>query len=143
MRALTFASSLQFSVRFMTHKLRILAPMILSLLVSPVLAEDFTYKDYAKASEFWRRGFVSGIAQYMSAVAQPDEEPPYPVQTALKQCLSASTDSLLVKRVEAYVAANPGLSNAPMSTVLLRALFDLCRADISKIKPTPGTTGHR
>ena len=117
--------------------------MILSLLVSPALAEDFTYKDYAKASEVWKRGFVSGIAQYMSAVAQPDEEPPYPVRTALKRCLSTSTDSLLVKRVEAYVAANPGLSNAPMSTVVLRALFELCRADISKIKPTAATPGHR
>jgi hypothetical protein len=56
--------------------------MLASLLVSPALAEDLAYKDYAKASEVWRRGFVSGIAQYMSAVAQPDEEPPYPVRTA-------------------------------------------------------------
>jgi hypothetical protein len=126
----------------MPYKLEILSALILSLLISPVLAEDFTYKDYAKASEVWRRGFVSGIAQYMSAVAQPDEEPPYPVRTALKRCLSASTDSLLTRRVEAYVAANPGISNAPMSTVVLRALFDLCRADISKAKPT-ATPGHR
>jgi hypothetical protein len=53
------------------------------------------------------------ISQYMSAVAQPDEEPPYPVRTALKRCLGASTDTLLAGRVEAYVAANPGISNAP------------------------------
>ena len=127
----------------MRYKLRILSPMILPLLVSPVLAEDFTYKDYAKASEAWRHGFVFGISQYMSAVAQPDEEPPYPVRTALKRCLSASTDSLLAQRVEAYVAANPGISNAPMSTVVLRALFDLCRADISKAKPPTPAASHR
>ena len=84
-----------------------------------------------------------GISQYMSAVAQPDEEPPYPVRAALKRCLGASTDNLLVRRVEAYVAANPGISNAPMSTVVLRALFDLCRADISKAKPSTPAPSHR
>ena len=84
-------------------------------------AEGLTYKDYAKAPEVWRRGFVSGIAAYMSAVPQPDQAPPYPVRTVLKGCLGASTDAFLVRRVEAYVAANLGLSNAPMSTVVLRA----------------------
>ena len=127
----------------MRYKLRILSLMVVPLLVSPVLAEDVTYKDYAKVSEAWRHGFVFGISQYMSVVAQPDEEPPYPVRTALKRCLSASTDSLLAQRVEAYVAANPGISNAPMSTVVLRALFDLCRADISKAKPPTHATSHR
>jgi hypothetical protein len=68
----------------MRYKLRIFFLVIVPLLVSPALAQDFTYKDYAKASEVWRRGFVFGISQYMSAVAQPDEEPPYPVRTALK-----------------------------------------------------------
>jgi len=86
---------------------------------------------------------VFGISQYMSAVAQPDEEPPYPVRTALKRCLGTSTDNLLVRRVEAYVAANPGISNTPMSTVVLRALFDLCRADISKAKPSTPAPSHR
>ena len=127
----------------MRYKLRIFSPIIVPLLVSPALAQDFTYKDYAKASEAWRRGFVFGISQYMSAVAQPDEEPPYPVRAALKRCLGASTDNLLVRRVEAYVAANPGISNAPMSTVVLRALFDLCRADISKAKPSTPAPSHR
>jgi len=60
----------------MRYKLRILPLVIVPLLVSSALAQDFTYKDYAKASEAWRRGFVFGISQYMSAVAQPDEEPP-------------------------------------------------------------------
>jgi hypothetical protein len=124
-------------------KLRIIFPIILILLVSPVLAQEFTYKDYAKGSEPWRRGFVFGISQYMSAVAQPDEEPPYPVRTSLRRCLGASTDTILLRRVEAYVAANPGLSNAPMSTVVLRALFDLCRADVSKAKPSTPAPGHR
>ena len=58
----------------MRYKLRIFFLVIVPLLVSPALAQDFTYKDYAKASEVWRRGFVFGISQYMSAVAQPDEE---------------------------------------------------------------------
>jgi len=127
----------------MRYKLKILSAMIVPSLVGPVLAEGLTYKDYAKAPEVWRRGYVSGIAAYMSAVPQPDEAPPYPVRTILKGCLSASTDAFLVRRVEAYVAANPGLSNAPMSTVVLRALFDLCRADISKTKPSPPAASHR
>jgi len=84
---------------------------------------------------------VFGVSQYMSVIAQPDEGQPYPVRMALKRCLAASTDNLLVRRVEAYVAANPGISNVPMNTVVLRALFDLCRADISKAKPsTPAPT---
>jgi hypothetical protein len=127
----------------MIFELRILSPVLVAALISPALAEDLTYKDYAKASEAWRRGFVFGISQYMSAVAQPDEQPPYQVRTALKRCLSASTDSLLVRRVEAYVSANPGISNTPMSTVVLRALFDLCRADISKAKPPTPAVSHR
>jgi hypothetical protein len=122
---------------------RILSTIILPLLVTPVLAQDFTYKDYTKAPEAWRRGFVFGISQYMSAVAQPDEEPPYPVRTALKRWLGASADAMLVRRVEAYVAANPGISNAPMSTVVLRALFDLCRGDISKANPSTPARSHR
>ena len=127
----------------MRYKLKIVSAVIVPSLVGPVLAESFTYKDYAKAPEVWRRGYVSGIAAYMSAVPQPDEVPPYPVRTVLKGCLGASTDTFLVRRVEAYVAANPGLSNAPMSTVVLRALFDLCRADISKTKPSPPAASHR
>ena len=71
----------------------------------------------------------------MSAVAQPDEEPPYPVRTAFQRCLGDSTDGVLVRQVEAYVAAHPGGSNGPMTAVVVRALFDLCRAEISKIKP--------
>jgi hypothetical protein len=95
------------------------SPVLVAALISPALAEDLAYKDYAKASEAWRRGFVFAISQYMSAVAQPDEESPYPVRTALKRCLGASTDSVLARRVEAYVSANPGISNTPMSTLVL------------------------
>jgi hypothetical protein len=119
----------------MISKLKILATFIAPLLATPVLATDFTYKEYAKASETWKRGFVSGISRYMSAVAQPDEEPPYPVRTGFKRCLGSLTDSHLFQHVEAYVATNPGSSNGPMTTVVMRALFDLCRAEISKIKP--------
>ncbi len=77
-----------------------------------------------------------GISRYMSAVAQPDEEPPYPVRTAFQRCLGDSTDTVLVQRVESYVKAHPGSSNGPMTAVVMRALFDFCRAEISKIKTT-------
>ena len=120
---------------FMTSKLKILCPIIVPLLVSPALGTELTYKEYAKASEIWKRGFVFGISRYMSAVAQPDEEPPYLVRTAFQRCLGDSTDSVLVRHVEAYVAAHPGGSNGPMTAVVVTALFDLCRAEISKIKP--------
>jgi hypothetical protein len=119
----------------MASKLTILLPIIVPLLVSPILATELTYKEYAKASEIWRRGFVFGISRYMSAVAQPDEEPPYPVRTAFQRCLDGSTDSLLVQHVEAYVRANPGGSHGPMTAVVMRALFDFCRAEISKTAP--------
>ena len=59
-------------------KLSILSSMLVLVLARPILGADFNYREYAKASESWRRGFVFGISQYMSAVAQPDEEPPYP-----------------------------------------------------------------
>jgi hypothetical protein len=121
----------------MRYELRILSVVIVPLLVSRALAQDFTYKDYAKASEVWRRGFVFGISQYMSAVAQPDEEPPYPVRTAFKRCLGASTDSVLVRHVDKYVATHPGGSNGPMIAVIMRALFDFCRAEISRATPSP------
>lgn len=122
----------------MTSKLKIFLPIIVPLLVSPTLAADLTYKEYAKASDIWKRGFVFGISRYMAAVAQPDEEPPYPVRTAFQRCLGNSTDSVLVQQVEGYVKAHPDHSNGPMTTVVVRALFDLCRAEISKIRaPTP------
>jgi hypothetical protein len=91
----------------------------LLLFVAPSAAADFTYQEYTKAPELWKRGF----ARYMSAVAQPDEEPPYPVRTAFQRCLASSTDSLLVRQVEAYVATNPASSKGPMVAVIMRALF--------------------
>jgi hypothetical protein len=59
---------------------------IVSLLffVAPSAAAELTYQEYTKAPELWKRGFVFGISQYMSAVAQPDEEAPYPVKTAFQ-----------------------------------------------------------
>jgi hypothetical protein len=57
----------------MASRPQIFMPIILALLVCPTLAAEFTYKEYAKASENWRR---FGISRYMAAVAQPDEEPP-------------------------------------------------------------------
>jgi hypothetical protein len=60
----------------MASKLKIFSSIIVLLLVSPTLGTELTYKKYAKASEIWKRGFVFGISRYMSAVAQPDEEPP-------------------------------------------------------------------
>jgi hypothetical protein len=119
----------------MTPKLKIIFPVIVPLLVSPTHGAELAYKEFSKASEAWKRGFVFGISRYMSTVAQPDEQPPYPVRTAFQRCLGDSTDMVLVRRVEAFVTANPSASHGPMITVVMRALFDLCRAEISKIKP--------
>jgi len=122
----------------MASRSKILLAIIVTLFVSPTLAAEFTYKEYAKASENWKRGFVSGISRYMTTVAQPDEEPPFPVRTAFQRCLGNATDDLLVRQVEGYVKAHPDNSNGPMTSVVVRALFDLCRAEISKIRaPTP------
>jgi len=107
----------------------------LLLFVGPSAGADFTYQEYTKAPELWKRGFVFGMSRYMSAVAQPDEEPPYPVRTAFQRCLASSTDSLLVRQVEAYVASNPASSKGPMVAVIMRALFDLCRSEIERQSP--------
>jgi hypothetical protein len=119
----------------MRTEARILLPVSLTLLFSSAMAADFTYKEYAKAPDPWKRGFLYGISQYMSAVAQPDEEPPYPVRTAFKRCLAPAADSALVRHVDAYVAAHPEGSNGPVIPVIMRALFDFCRVEISKLKP--------
>src|SRR5215468_6498516 len=87
----------------MTFKVKTLLSIALLLLfVAPSAAAEFTYQEYAKTPEVWKRRFVFGISQYMSAVAQPDEEAPYPVRTAFQRCLASSTDTLLVREVEAY-----------------------------------------
>src|SRR5262245_56140561 len=127
----------------MLFRPRLLSPLIVPLLVSPILAADFNYVEYAKAPEIWKRGFVFGISRYMTAVAQPDEEPPYPTRTGFQRCLGTATDTFLVQCVQAYVAANSGSSKGPMTTVVMRALFDLCRGEFSKTKPTAATPNHR
>jgi hypothetical protein len=96
----------------MASRLKFLAPIIVPLLVSPTLAPEFTYKEYAKASEAWKRGFVFGISRYISTVAQPDEEPPYPVRAAFQRCLADSADSTLVDMLR------------PMSQLTLVPLMD-------------------
>src|SRR5690242_15708144 len=101
----------------MTAKLKILFPIILPVLISPVLGTEFTYKEYVKAPEVWKRGFVFGISRYMATVAQPDEEPPYPVRAAFQRCVGDMTDAVLVRQVESYVTANPSASHGPMITV--------------------------
>jgi len=81
-------------------KTKILFSMVsLLLFVAPSAGGEFTYQEYTKAPELWKRGFVFGISRYMSAVAQPDEEAPYPVRTAFQRCLASSTDTLLVREV--------------------------------------------
>jgi hypothetical protein len=89
----------------------------LLLFIGQSAAVDFTYQEYTKAPETWKRGFVFGISRYMSAVAQPDEEAPYPVRAAFQRCLIGATDTLLVRQVETYVAANPAGSKGPLRTV--------------------------
>jgi hypothetical protein len=113
----------------------LLAVVFLVLFVAASAAADFSYQDYTKTPEAWKRGFVFGISRYVSTVAQPDEEAPYPVRTAFQRCLASSTDTFLVRHVEAYVAANPANSKGPMVAVILRAFFDLCRVEIEKGSP--------
>ena len=128
----------------MTFKVKVLFTIVsLLLFVGPSAAADFTYQEYAKAPELWKRGFVFGISRYMSAVAQPDEEAPYPVRAAVQRCLAGSTDTLLVRQVEAYVAANPAGSKGPMVAVIIKALFDLCRSEIEKAQPPKGAPSQR
>jgi hypothetical protein len=128
----------------MTLKTRIFF-WIVSLLfcVVPSAAADFTYQEYTKAPEVWKRGFVFGISQYMSAVAQPDEEAPYPVRTGLQRCLANSTDTLLVRQVEAYVAANHATSKGPMVPIIMRAFFNLCRPEIEKAQSPKAAPSQR
>jgi hypothetical protein len=123
----------------MTLGLRLLlaiAPLL--ALVTPSIATEFTYKEYAKTSEDWKRGFVLGMAQYMQTVAQPDEEAPYQLRNAYQRCFAGSTDAVLVRQVEAFVAKDPASQKEPMVRVVIRALFDLCRPEIVKLpKPPP------
>jgi hypothetical protein len=104
------------------------------LVVTPSIATEFTYNEYSKASEIWRRAFVFGISQYLSNVAQPDEEAPYPVRSAYQRCLARSTDVLLVRHVETYVAKNSASLKQPMVAVVIRTLFDLCRSEIENAR---------
>jgi uncharacterized protein YbaA (DUF1428 family) len=128
----------------MTFGLKLLFSIVpLLLVVTPSAAADFTYKEYTKASETWKRGYVFGISRYVSVVAQPDEEAPYPVRTAFQRCLAASTDDLLVRQVETYVARNPAGANGPMVTVVMRALFALCRSEIEKVKSPEAAPSRR
>ena len=112
--------------------LSITAPLL--VVVAPSIAADFTYKEYAKESDIWKRGFVFSISQHMSAMPQPDEEAPFPMRNAFERCLSSSTEAVLVRHVEAYVARNRVNSNEPMVRVVMRTLFDLCRSEIERTK---------
>jgi hypothetical protein len=113
----------------------IFSPILLPLLVTPILGAEFTYKEYAKSPEEWRRGFMSGVAQSLTTVPQPDERPPYPMRAAFQRCLDHAADSALVQHVQKYVAANPGQSKGPMMAVVMRAMFDLCKREIPTTLP--------
>ena len=110
-------------------------PLSLTI-ITPSIAADITYSDYVKAPDAWKRGFMVGISQYLSAVAQPDEEPPYPVRSAYQRCLADPTDAVLARHVDGYVARNPPSPKEPMIRVALRAMFLLCRLEIEKGQPT-------
>ena len=76
----------------MTFQVKILLAIVsLVFFVAASAAADFTYQDYTKTPEAWKRGFVFGISRYVSTVAQPDEEASYPVRTAFQRCLASST----------------------------------------------------
>src|SRR2546421_8847198 len=128
----------------MIFKVKVLCTIVsLHLFAAPSAAADFTYQEYTKAPELWKRGFVFGISRYMSAVAQPNEEAPYPVRTAFQRCLASSTDTLLVRQVEAYVATDPANSKGPMVPIIMRAFFNLCRAEIEKAQPPKAAPSQR
>jgi hypothetical protein len=114
----------------------LLSIAVLLSIVAPSAAAEMAYSDYAKAPDAWKRGFVFGISQYLSAVAQPDEEPPYPVRSAYQRCLAGPTDTILAQHIERYVARNPPSPKEPMIRIALRAMFDLCRSEIEKAQPS-------
>src|SRR5262245_2091500 len=105
----------------------ILSPILVQLFVTPTSGAEFTYKEYSKAPEDWRRGFVSGIAQSLTTVPQSDEQ-----RAVFQRCLDHATDSALVQHVQSYVAANPGNLKGPMQAVVMRAMFDLCKREIPR-----------
>lgn len=104
--------------------------------VTPLFAAEVTYSDYAKAPDAWKRGFVFGISQYLSTVAQPEEEPPFPMRGAYQRCLAGPSDAILARHIETYVARNPPSPKEPMIRVALRAMFDFCRSEIEKTQPS-------
>jgi len=127
----------------MTARLKVFLSFALWLLsLTPSTAADFTYKEYIKVPEAWKAGFIFGIAQYLSTVAQPDEEPPYPVRKAYQQCLTGASDVTLARHVEGYVARNPPGPREPMIRVVLRAMFELCRPKIEKAQPPQQPPGR-
>ena len=118
-----------------TIQVMFLVAVILIVAIIPTIAAELTYKEYARETETWRRGFLLGIAQYLSAVAQPDEEPPYPVRNAFQRCLSGARDSTLVRHMDTYVVRNVPSSTEPMIRIALRAFFDLCRSGGFSVAP--------
>jgi hypothetical protein len=123
----------------MTVFSHVLVSIALSLsTVTPLIAAEITSSDYAKAPDAWKRGFVLGISQYLSTVAQPDEVPPFPVRSAYQRCLAGPTDAILARHIEGYVARNPPSPKEPMIRVALRAMFDFCRSEIEKTQPSQG-----
>jgi hypothetical protein len=118
----------------MTTQFKVIFSVAVTLIVViiPTIAAELTYKEYASETETWRRGYLLGIAQYLSAVAQPDEEPPYPVRSAYQRCLSGARDRTLVRHMDTYIARNVPSSAEPMIRIALRAFFELCRLEIEK-----------
>jgi hypothetical protein len=90
-----------------------LSTILLLLFATSAAPAELTYKEYAKEQDAWKRGYVFGISRYMSVVAQPDEEPPYPLRATFQRCLASTTDGILVRKVESYVAANRASSQGP------------------------------
>ena len=117
---------------------QIFLPIIVPLLVGPTLAAEFTYKEYAKASENWKRGFVFGISRYMTAVAQPDKSPPSQLGWLFRDASATQPTASLSSRLEGYVKAHPDNSNGPMTAVVVRALFDCVEPKSQKLEhPRP------
>jgi hypothetical protein len=102
------------------------------LTATPCLA--VTYKDWASWPEGNKRGYIVALADYMAGVTKPDEQPPYSVTNGYRECLKGTSDILLVKQAEAYVARNPSAFSESMVAVGINMLAEICKLMVDRAK---------
>jgi hypothetical protein len=114
-----------------------------ALLGATVPSHSMDYQQWSQTSDQFKRGFVFALAQEYGIMVKPDEQPPYPITKAYKECLTGSTDELLVQHIEASVTRNPSSLTEPMVLVTGRAFHEICKPMIdralggSRLKRTP------